>query len=916
MPLKTCISDDELAGWVDGQLTAERVSQVEQHLGDCTTCRVVLSELARTSESRPQAGTLGRYVLQEKVGAGGMGTVYAAWDPTLGRKVAVKILHEAQRAQRFVHEREILAGLEHPHIGHLLDAGETAEGRPYFVMEFVDGQPIDQFCDSRKLSTRQRLELMLPVFAAVTYAHQHLVVHRDLKPGNILVTGEGVPKLVDFGIARLLEDSAGLTITGMAPMTPAFASPEQVRREPVATTSDVYSLGVVLHELLTGVDPYAVAPGNLEALLQAIREGELPPCSAALARASDDAVTRRAPSRDRLRRELEGDVEAIVAMALRKEAKDRYRSVQALEDDVHAHLEGRPTLARKSSTLYRAVKLIRRHKTSVAAIVAAFLALAAGLVATLWQARRAERERDLAQRRFEQVRTLAHSVLFDYHDGIADLPGSTPMRERLVKDALTYLDSLSTEARDDASLRRELAQAYLKVGDVQGDPFGASLGDTTSAKAAYLKGREIAEGVLQSAPGDVAARKVVASSHEKAAAILEVSGELRTALAEYEQARALDEALATERPEDLDQRFTLSRDYLSLGQLLVQLGELDAAAVRLEQALATRVALVPLRPDLQTRRGVAVVHLSLGDVRKEQGKVKDAIAHAEEAERRTTPLLAEQPNSTDLRRLQATVWSRLVTLYLLDGQRPRALEIAARPLAQARKDLALDPKNSVARRDLVVALDGLGSAQSSADLLDLAAASKKEALKVMRALKDEDPSNLQSRRDLCQVLAGAAYTDLSREDWKAAEAGFKELFEETTALLKLDAENLTVQESRADSHNGLAYALAGNRLFEEAVAENRRGLVEIEAVLGKSPDLGRLGNRRALFLASEGEFRLGQAIAQPSKRAWKVAQQTQQVALDAFDALEKEGARAGSTDGARKDTVAGLARCARELGGP
>ncbi len=854
--------------------------------------------------------TLGRYQLQGPVGAGGMGTVYAAWDPVVGRKVAVKVLHEVQRFQQ---EREILAGLEHPHIARLLDAGETSQGRPWFAMEFVDGQPLDQFCDARRLTTRQRLELMRPVFAAVTSAHQHLVVHRDLKPGNILVTADGVPKLVDFGIARLLEDSAPHTVTGFAPMTPAYASPEQVRREPVATSSDVYSLGVVLHELLTGVGPYDVAPGNVEALLQAVSAGELQPCSVVLARSSEDAVACRAASRERLRRELEGDLDAVVSMALRREPKDRYPSVQALEDDVVAFLEGRPTRARQGNGLYRAVKWVRRHRVGVAALVATFAALLVGLGATLWQARRAAHERDLAQRHFEQVRALAHAALFDYHDGVAELPGSTALRERMVQDALAYLDSLSADARDDVSLRDELAQAYLKVGDVQGDPFGASLGDTTHALASYLKGREIARAVLVEKPDDFAARKVIAASHDKVGAILEVTGDLRSASTEYERARAADEALATLRPDDLEQRFAVSRDDLSQGQVLLQLGDLDAAAARLEQSLVARLALVPLRPDIPTRRGVAVVLLSLGDVRKEQGRVKDALTHSEEAERILAGLLLEKPDDPTLRRTVATVWSRLLVLYLLDGQRPRALDMAQRPLTQARKDLALDAQNSVARRDLVVALSGLARAQSSADLPDLSAATQQEALTVQRALRDEDPSNLQSRRDLCQLLTAAAYTELDRQDWMAAERGFHALFDEVTALQPLDPENLTVLEARCDAHHGLASALGGLQRLDEAVTENRSGLAELEAMLVSHPDLGRLRNRRALFLSLEGELRFEQAVAKPTRAHWQVAQDAQRGALEAFAALEKEEALAGSLATVRAETLTRAARCTQEL---
>ena len=359
-------------------------------------------KLLEESEERSHAGqTIGPYRVIRKLGQGGMGAVYLAAraDQAFQKEVAIKLIKRGQDTeeviQRFRGERQILASLDHPNITRLFDGGTTDDGLPYFVMEYIQGQPIDNYCDSHKLDTTQRLMLFQSVCAAVHFAHQHLVIHRDIKPGNILVTSEGVPRLLDFGIAKLLatEPSAtDRTLTLARRMTPESASPEQVRGANVTTASDVYSLGVLLYKLLTGHSPYRLAGKSSGEIERAICEEHPEKPSAAIDRI-EGAITRQSVSDtregtpDKLRRRLRGDLDNIVLMALRKEPQRRYASVVQFSDDIRRHLEGLPVLAHRDTPAYRAAKFVGRHKTGVAAVALLVLSLSAGIAATAWQAR-------------------------------------------------------------------------------------------------------------------------------------------------------------------------------------------------------------------------------------------------------------------------------------------------------------------------------------------------------------------------------------------------------------------------------------------------------------------------------------------------------------------------------------------------
>ena len=335
---------------------------------------------------------VGPYRITAPLGRGGMSTVWRARrdDGQPARDIALKLplwTWGGRFAERLARERDILATLEHAHIARLYDAGLDAAGRPWIAMELVDGMPIDAWCDDTHADVGGRIALLLQVCEAVAHAHARLVVHRDLKPGNIVVTPQGQVKLLDFGIARLVDGDAAGALTELSgrALTPAYASPEQIRGEPLGVASDVYSIGVVAFLLLAGRAPYRLERGSAAELEEAILRADVP-------RASDVAVD---PAR---RRALRGDLDAILAMALRKDAARRYSSVEALADDLRRHLDGRPVAARPQGRGYLAARFVARHRAGVAAASLAALALAGGLGVALWQAAEARQQQRLAER--------------------------------------------------------------------------------------------------------------------------------------------------------------------------------------------------------------------------------------------------------------------------------------------------------------------------------------------------------------------------------------------------------------------------------------------------------------------------------------------------------------------------------------
>ena len=408
----------------DSAMRAEIESLLQQHEHATRFIETPALHLAAASLVRDGAfhtgQTIGDYEILSLIGTGGMGEVYLAQDRHLHRKAALKFIRRGMDSEdilrRFQHEERLLASLNHPNIAQLYGSGVTPDGIPFFAMEYVEGERLDQYCNERQLGTDERLQLFRKICSAVTYAHQHLVIHRDIKPANIRVTGESEPKLLDFGIAKLLDPEgalgSGQTITLQGVMTPEYASPEQVAGQSMTTASDVYSLGVVLYELLSGHRPYRVKSRRADEIARAIGEQSPERPSTAVNRIERRAETNversaeltpesvsvaRGTLPDKLRRRLTGDLDNIVLMAMRKEPARRYATVAQFSGDIRRHLEGLPVIARKDTWSYRSGKFVRRHKVGALAATLVLLALVAGIIAFAIEARIADAQRDQAR---------------------------------------------------------------------------------------------------------------------------------------------------------------------------------------------------------------------------------------------------------------------------------------------------------------------------------------------------------------------------------------------------------------------------------------------------------------------------------------------------------------------------------------
>ncbi len=711
---------------------------------------------------------LGSYRLLSELGRGGMGTVYLAEraDEQFSQQVAIKIIRRGMDTEdilrRFRNERQILASLNHPNIARLLDGGTTVDGRPFYVMEYIEGSFIDEYCQARQLSLNERLQLFRQVCSAVHYAHQRLVIHRDLKPTNILVTQRGEVKLLDFGIAKLLtpdthDPQATATLLGL--MTPAYASPEQVRGESITTASDVYALGIILYELLTGQRPYNFANARPDHIAQVICETETERPSARVAHARH---TLPAESTTKLRRALAGDLDNIVLMALRKDPQRRYASVEQLAEDLRRHIEGLPVSARPDTLRYRTAKFIQRNKALTAATLIVLLTLLGGIIATVHQARIAERERALAQQRFADVRQLANSFVFKYHDAIANLPGSMPVRVQLVKDATAYLDKLAQQAAGDAAMQLELAQAYVKLGSVQGRRYDANVGDSEGALASFHKSRDLLEALQRNEPRNLPVRVALFELYNDLGDLLSRTGKGPEALALQQNALAITQELVAAEPKNPAYRLYLIKSYLKLGDVMPmkragtedRLDVYSRALPLAEELYRTnehRPEYLGILARLHQRIGSYLVLQVRGIVKRSDGLdgspqlYQQVRPHQQRAVELTERLITLNPNDYQAKRSFMAACVNYGEILRLNGELDQALQWQFRALHMAEEICRHEPANHEARSDLgevehEVALSYAGKGETQ-----LATAHNRRAIAHKEAVFAQDPKNLEMR---------------------------------------------------------------------------------------------------------------------------------------------------------------------------
>jgi serine/threonine protein kinase len=634
---------------------------------------------------------VGPYRIERLLGRGGMGAVFLASrdDSEFKKNVALKLLRfetdQPAVLARFRNERQILAALDHPNIAALYDGGSTDEGLPYIVMEYVVGEPLTTYCNSRTLSIAERLRLFRQVCDAVQYAHQKLIVHRDLKPGNIMVTREGVPKLLDFGIAKLLlapelqGDAAPRTQTGVFVMTPDYASPEQIRGETVSTATDIYSLGAVLYELLTGQRPHRLTKYDPVELLREICENDPKPPSA-----GGNAA-------------LKGDLDTIVLKAMHREPARRYRSVEQFSEDILRHLDSRPVLARPDTITYRFSRFAARNRWGIAAGTALAISLVAGTAVSLSQA-------GIARERFQQVRKLAGRFI-ELHDDVARMPGSTKVREKMVATALDYLDNLARSAGNDSELLNELGRAYEKVASAQGAPGQPNLGRTDNALQSFRKAIGFER---RAAALNPAYRVQLASIESNLAYLAMLSGHVPEARQNLEASAALLEQLRREKPDD-DELLVLAASVATRrGDLAEYEGYSKDGLPFFQQARQLLLDYARLKPENAAWSRAYLATTLVASSLTENQRYHEALAVLREGEPIINGLLAAEPENPTYLRQKMSAANYEGEVYDSErgtglGEPGEAVAAYRRYVNMAQRLASADPNNASARLSLAIA---------------------------------------------------------------------------------------------------------------------------------------------------------------------------------------------------------------------
>jgi tetratricopeptide (TPR) repeat protein/predicted Ser/Thr protein kinase len=737
--------------------------------------------------------------LMRLLGRGGMGSVYLAEraDGELHHSVAIKLLRfgadELSFHDRFLRERQILASLNHPGIAKLLDVGRTNDGQPYLVMEYIDGKPIDVYAE--RVDLREKITLFLQVCEAVSYAHRNLIVHRDLKPSNILVDASGRPKLLDFGIAKILNAAQDQTQTRDRLLTPEYASPEHIRGDAQTAAADVYSLGAVLYKLLTGRSPHVLSS-------QADIES-------AICRTEPERVSRVNPA-------VPKDLDFVLGTALRKEPDERYASADAFADDLRAFLEWRPIRARSGDMWYRSRKFVRRYRLLVAAVALTVIGLSIGLYV-------ANRERGIAQRRFMEVRQLANKLI-DLDADIRDVPGATKGRSRIVSTSLEYLGALGPAARGDKDLSLEIADAYRQLAGIQGVPIHSNLGQFSEARESLRKADAFVESVLTIEAANRRAMLASAQIAHDGMAIANIERNIPEVLEYAHRAERQLEQLTSERNLRPEEIAPIARIYANLAIAYGNGHRFDDCIRSARRGIEIASGV----PSARTSRSLAVG--ALASALRWTGDLDGALQTVRESRKilEATPDrgLSYRMNSIELLSREGRILGEYGEVSL---DRPAE----GIPLLQQSLDLAeeiaeKDPHDASSRQRVALMAEAIGDLLRSTDPAKALVVYDKGLARIREA-----KTNLDAQRIEVALLAGSAYAlrrlHRANEAEKQIEAAFRILNE----IKDYPAERIVAIDASHIAVRAMADHFAETGRLQKA-AETYREL--LEKVMASAPD--------------------------------------------------------------------------------
>ncbi len=857
-------------------------------------------------ESPLPEGVIPGYDILSEIHRGGQGVVYRARQRSTKRDVAIKVLLEgpfASRAarRRFEREIEVVAGLKHPNIVAIFDSGATTDGRQFCVMDFVEGLRLDHHVRDNKIDANTLLRLFATICEAINFAHQRGVIHRDLKPSNILVDMEGRARILDFGLAKQMSaaDDPLVSITGQVVGTLPYLSPEQARgmHEQVDVRADVYALGVIFYELLTGQYPYPVV-GQLADVLKHIAETEPKRPSTVWSTGSGvrASTSGRCP--------LDDEIDTISLKALAKEPDRRYQSAGELARDVNRYLSGELIEAKRDSTWYMLRKTLRKRRglVATAALVVALL-IAWGATTSYFyavqkhQTQRIAEEGERAKRRFDQVRELARASLFEFHDAIADLPGATPARVLLVKNALKYLDNLSQEVGDDVTLIRELATAYAKVGDVQGSVRLSNIGDTAGAMVSYKKALTLLESIADSHPDQFVLKKSLSMLHACIGDMHWSKGAMEESLVEYEKGRKLAMQMLSLRENDPEGIRVLVSRYQDIGDVLLQIGRREEAIKQYEegQAMIEPLAMAPnADPDIII--AAAINYDRLANIAMDAGRINDSL----DLYKRSLKLREDQakanPGSVRHRVFLANSLDQLSKLHLRIGHPDEAMPYATQA-RDIRKGLAdIDPDDTRAGFELSISYDQVADVFLNIGDYEAAIVEQRRSLALRETISIKDPTNAWYRESVA-VSHDAIGESLYRMGKNAeAETEFRQAFTIREELLVQNPTDLSLPISQgttltslgnalwkldriADARDAFARALAIRLDMHNRAPDDVSAALALIAIRDRAADLmlfeGRIEDAALEFEkchALAGKLLAIDSVNRPTRRCFTVAE--------------------------------------------